>query len=164
MMGRYTQWVEQAAGGTVGGGMMNVPVGDGVAVGVRVAVWVAVAVGVAESVPVGVAVQGGLSAEGVQLRVGVAVGVRVGVLVRVGEAVADGVLVGTKGGVVAVGVAVGKVVRNSYAPMSHVAAPLPSPSKGRASPRWSTLPTTAAAQIALSAASTAGLPVASLSA
>lgn len=84
--------------------------------------------------------------------------VAVGVLARVGEPVSVGVLVCVGVSVLVwVGVAVLRVAA-SYAPMSQMAEPFPSPSRGRVMPRWSRLLIGSAAQVGLSPASIAGEP------
>src|SRR5688572_8849210 len=69
--------------------------------------------------------------------------------------VGGGVLVAVR---VGVGVVVVVSVGASYAPISQIAVPFPSPSTGRATPRWSRLFTGGAAHTLLSPASIAGLP------
>ena len=80
----------------------------------------------------------------------VAVGVAVALAVVVGVTVADGVFVAVG---VKVGVFVTTTVSTSYAPKSQATVPSPSPSCGRAAPRWSVV-----GQMLLSPASIAGLP------
>ena len=115
--------------------------------------WVAVAVGAIVLVAVAVAVAVGGTAVFVAVGLGPTVGVCVGggVLVAVGVAVGTAVFVAVG---VLVEVGVGPVnAASSKAPMSHTALLSPLPSCGRVMPRWSV-----AAQVALLAASSAGLP------